>query len=56
MTEVKKQSLMVSTLWYSLGNILIRAMNFILLPLYSNLISPSEFGVYSLIISAYTII
>jgi len=52
----EKSSLFVSTIWYTLGNVFLRAVNFLLLPLYSNLISPEDFGVYSLIVSTYTII
>ncbi len=42
--------------WYSAGNIFIRSASFLLLPLYSNLISPSDFGVYSVIMSFYAVL
>jgi len=51
----KKASLSTSTFWYVAGNLISRGVGFILLPVYSNLISPFEFGKYSLIISAYAI-
>lgn len=51
-----KSSLFASTMWYTLGNVFLRAVNFLLLPLYSNLIPPEDFGVYSLIVSTYTIV
>jgi len=51
-----KSSLFASTMWYTMGNVFLRAVNFLLLPLYSNLISPEDFGVYSLIVSTYTIV
>ncbi len=49
-------SLFKSTAIYTFGNIFTRAISFILLPLYSNLISPDEFGIYILIMAAYSII
>ncbi|MGB9663342.1 MAG: oligosaccharide flippase family protein [Ignavibacteria bacterium] len=50
-----KKGIFSHTLVYSIGNFLARGLNFILLPFYSHFISPSEFGVYSVIISALTI-
>ena len=44
-----------STAWYTLGNLFVRSINFILLPLYSKLIDPGQFGKFALLISAYTI-
>ncbi len=52
----KKTSLSGSTAWYGLGNLFVRSVSFILLPLYSNLISASEFGNYSLIMSMYALV
>lgn len=49
-------SLFKSTFLYTIGNIFARSLSFILLPLYSNLISVDEFGNYSLIMSGYVII
>ncbi|HED08017.1 MAG TPA: hypothetical protein ENI57_07880 [Ignavibacteria bacterium] len=49
------KSLSKSVLWYSAGNLFVRFLSFILLPLYSNLIAPSEFGKYALLMSAYSI-
>ncbi len=49
------RSLSKSTIWYSLGNFFVRSISFLLLPLYSNLISTKEFGDYSLLMSIYTI-
>lgn len=51
----KKAGLSESTFWYTLGNLLIRSVSFLLLPLYSNLISTDEFGRYSLLMAFYTI-
>ncbi len=51
-----RTSLSKATAWYTIGNLFIRSVSFILLPLYSNLITPTEFGNYSLIVSFYTII
>ncbi len=51
-----KKSLSSSTAWYSIGNFVIRSISFLLLPLYSNLLSTEEFGNYALLISLYTII
>lgn len=49
-------SLLKSTFWYTFGLLLTRSINFILLPLYSNLLAPDEFGIYILIMSSYTIL
>lgn len=53
---MKKSNLFKSVAWYGVGNILVRSVSLILLPLYSNLISTKEFGNYSLLVSVYTII
>jgi O-antigen/teichoic acid export membrane protein len=45
------QKLMLSTAWYTFGNLLVRFFNFLLLPIYSNLIPTEHFGKYSLLIS-----
>lgn len=50
-----KKGIFAHTFLYSAGNFLSRGLNFILLPIYSHYISPSEFGVYSVIISIVTI-
>ena len=44
-----------SVAWYGFGNLFIRSLSFILLPLYSNLISTEEFGNFALLMSAYAI-
>ena len=51
----KRPGLSYSTFLYGLGNLFVRSINFILLPLYSNLITTEEFGNYSLIMSFYAI-
>lgn len=48
-----QKSLSAYTTWYSMGNFIIRSISFVLLPLYSNLLSTSEFGNYSLLLSLY---
>ena len=52
----KKSSLSKATAWYTIGNLFVRSVSFLLLPLYSNLISPDEYGNYALIMSLYAII
>lgn len=47
--------LLKSTFWYGAGNLVVRLINFALLPLYSNLISVDQFGVYSLLMSVYSV-
>ena len=49
------KSLSGSTIWYSVGNFVVRSISFILLPLYSHLISTADFGIYSLLMSFYAI-
>ncbi|MCR4418043.1 MAG: oligosaccharide flippase family protein [Ignavibacteria bacterium] len=51
----KKRGIFSHTIIYSFGNFLARGLNFILLPFYSHYISPSEFGIYSVIVSVLTI-
>ncbi len=53
---VNQKSLSAFTTWYSIGNFFIRSISFILLPLYSNILSTSEFGNYSLLISLYAMV
>lgn len=52
----KTTSLSKATVWYTIGNLFVRSVSFILLPLYSNLINTTEFGDYALIMSLYAII
>jgi O-antigen/teichoic acid export membrane protein len=52
---MNKASLSKSVAWYGLGNIFVRALSFLLLPLYSNLLSTSSFGDYSLLMSVYAV-
>src|ERR1017187_7559033 len=53
---MNNKSLSGSVAWYGLGNLFVRSLSFILLPLYSNLISTSEFGNYSLLMSVYAVV
>jgi len=53
---MNSKSLSGSVAWYGLGNLFVRSLAFILLPLYSNLISTAEFGNYSLLISVYAVV
>ena|ERR1035437_435287 len=53
---MNKTSLSSSVIWYSVGNIFVRSVGFLLLPLYSNLINAVDFGNYSLLMSVYAII
>ncbi len=52
----KKSSLSRATAWYTIGNLFVRSVSFLLLPLYSNLIPTEEFGQYALVMSLYAII
>jgi len=45
-----------STAFYSLGNLFTRSISFLLLPLYTNLLSTKEFGDYALIMSLYALV
>ena len=51
----KKSGLFEATAWYGIGNLVVRLVSFILLPLYSNLILVEQFGIYSLMMSVYAI-
>lgn len=51
----KKSGLFEATAWYGMGNLVVRLVSFILLPLYSNLIPVEQFGIYSLMMSVYAI-
>ncbi|NWF49603.1 MAG: oligosaccharide flippase family protein [Ignavibacteriaceae bacterium] len=48
-------SLSSATIWYTISNLFIRSIGFLLLPLYSNLITAAGFGDYALIMSCYAI-
>ena len=52
---MNKNSLSKSVAWYGLGNIFVRALSFLLLPLYSNLLTTGSFGDYSLLMSVYAV-
>lgn len=45
-----------STTFYSLGNLFTRSISFLLLPLYTNLLTTNEFGDYALIMSLYALL
>lgn len=51
----EKPSVFKSTAWYGAGNLILRAVNFLLLPLYSQVLSTQEFGNYALILAFYSI-
>lgn len=51
----KKSGLFEATALYGFGNLVVRSVSFVLLPLYSNLISVEHFGIYSLMMSMYAI-
>ncbi len=51
----KKTSLSTSTAWYSVGNFLIRSISFLLLPLYTNVLSTADYGNYALLLSVYAL-
>ncbi|HZW38020.1 MAG TPA: oligosaccharide flippase family protein [Ignavibacteriaceae bacterium] len=51
----EKTELSGSVFRYSIGNLFVRALSFILLPFYSNIISAEDFGVYAIVMSFYTV-
>jgi len=51
----KKTSLSASTIWYSVGNFLIRSISFLLLPLYTHVLSTAGYGNYALLLSVYAL-
>ncbi len=50
------RSVIKSTVWYIAGNFILRAVHFLLLPLYSQVITTDEFGNYALIMAFYTVV
>lgn len=52
---MQKSGLFEATAWYGIGNLFVRVVGFVLLPMYSNLIPVEQFGVYSLMMSTYAI-
>ncbi len=52
----KQKGLSKSTAWYTLGNLFIRSINFVLLPLYSHILSTEDFGNYALLMSLYVLV
>ncbi len=51
----KQSSLSVSTAWYGIGNFFIRSISFLLIPLYTNFLTPGEYGNYALLMSLYSL-
>lgn len=49
-----KPSVFKSTAWYGAGFLILRAVSFFLLPMYSQVLDPNEFGNYALIMAFYT--
>ncbi len=47
MEEVKKYSIVKAVSWYTLGNIIINAASFLMLPIFTRLMSVHDYGVYS---------
>ena len=52
----KQAGIIRNVLSYTTANILLKAVNFLLLPLISHYINPHDFGIYSLCIAGYTIL
>lgn len=42
----KEREILKAGLWYTLGNILVKAIAFLSLPIFTNLLTPEEFGVF----------
>ena len=53
---IKNAGLSRSVAWYGIGNIFIRFLSFAVLPIYSHLITTTEFGNYALLMSIYSIV
>ena len=54
--EGKKYNLLKAASWYTIGNILIKGVNFFVLPIFTRLMSTYEYGVYSVYLSYLSII
>jgi len=50
-----KRSIIKDTLLYGAGDILTKAIAFLLIPLYTNILAPAEYGVYQLLVLFITI-
>ena len=51
----KKYNIIKAASWYTIGNILIKGINFFMLPIFTRLMSTHEYGVYSIYIAYLTI-
>lgn len=46
-----KKNAMSAGIWYTVGNILIKGINFLAIPIFSRIMSTDEFGIYNVFIS-----
>ena len=51
----KKYNILKAASWYTIGNILIKGVSFFVLPIFTSLMSPNDYGVYSIYISYLSI-
>lgn len=51
MTKLSVKNAAIASVWYTLGNILIKGINFISLPIFSRIMTTEEFGIYNVFLS-----
>lgn len=51
MNQNKKNGALKAGLWYTVGNVLIKGINFLTLPIFSRLLTEEEFGIFNVFLS-----
>ena len=51
----KKYNILKAASWYTVGNILVKGVSFFVLPIFTDLMSTTEYGIYSVYLSYVTI-
>ena len=51
----KKYNILKAASWYTIGNILIKGVSFFVLPIFTSLMSTTDYGIYSIYVSYLTI-
>lgn len=53
--SVKQYNIMKAASWYTVGNILVKSVSFLILPLFTALMTTTEYGIYSVYVSYLSI-
>ena len=53
---MKKYNILKAALWYSIGKILISGVSFFMLPIFTSIMSTTDYGIYTLYLSCSSLI